>query len=563
MPITLLESAQSRQPALVAQAGTVSAVATLHDAQPGDFVWTVLLEAAGRTSVPAASAWLLTSQRTPAALSPSAALAPACSAALESGRIRVLRHHLARPGPTQVRTILAELDYFAVPAEGVLIIDCAGRWLGKPTRGGQALLIEILEKWAQRRRVAVVLVFHGQADGASDRAADLLGFASHLSGILRLTCNVDVQTADQPPILSCRLLFWFGQAAVQADAELPLRLGDDGRLRVDDVARQPADRQVALDAGVVIVQRSALAGSGGAPPQWILCDTLDQILAACATAQAATVILTFERTTPQDYLMRTVYLLRRRAGNQLKIIVRELHVRLRYNEEALIARLGASLIVPMEVSYARLLSMMEMQQNQHFAGILPATFEQAVADGLPQEAAGYLAPDEFARTVAATLARSRALAIDNVLVRLTLGSGLSALDAMRHCTIRRAGDLYSGDRKTVLVFLFACREMDVTQTLERIFALPVGELFSSEHRYISNLAATAAIEEFGSRAATGRLPDLTDALPQIQSQRSQLQPGQPAVAAPAAGPPGPPVATPPMHAPLSLRAPRALPESRS
>jgi cellulose biosynthesis protein BcsE len=582
MSITLLETAQSRQPALVAQSGTVCAIAGLHAAHPGDLVWTALLAAAGATTRPGAPAWLLTTRLTPGALTPSAALAPACDAALESGRIRILRHHLVRPGPPQIRTILAELEHFAIAANGLLIIDCADRWLDKPTRGGQALLIESLQKWAQRRQVAVVLVFHGQADGASDRAADLLGFAPHLSGILRLVHEPAVEASARPARLLCRLLFWFGQASVQADTELVLEAGEDGRLRIDDGARCPANQQIALDTDVVIVQRSALAGSGGAPPHWIVCDTLDQVLAACATAQAATVILTFERTTPQDYLMRTVYLLRRRAGNRLKIIVRELHVRLRYNEEALIARLGASLIVPMEVGYARLLSMMEMQQNLVFGGMLPPTFEQAVADGLPQEAAGYLEPDAFARTVAATLARSRALAIDNVLVRLTLGSGLTALDAMRHCTIRRAGDLFSGDRKSVLVFLFACREMDATQTLERIFALPVGEMFSSEHRYISNLAATAAIEEFGSRAATGRLPDLTEPLAQMRMQRQPSAPGDPPATVqttvrttvqttvptttPADGTSQVPVAAPPTHAPLSLRPVhqlRAVPEQPS
>ena len=183
----------------------------------------------------------------------------------------------------------------------------------------------------------------------------------------------------------------------------------------------------------------------------------------------------------------------------------------------------------MEVSYARFLSMMEMLQSQVFSGSLPATFEAALEDGLPDPALGYLPPAAFTRAVSETLARSRTLAIDNVLVRLTLANGLTPLDAMRHCSLKRAGDLFTADRKTVLVFLFACREMDATQTLERIFALPISELFGSEHRYIANLAAQTAIEEFGQRAKDGRLPDLSEELQRIAGLRTPALGTLPAV----------------------------------
>lgn len=554
MSVTLIRSIHAQQPALVAEFGTVCAITA--QAEAGCFVWSALLGAAA--TMPA---WLLTSRTTPTELTPPAVLAPAVEAALEHRMIQVLRHRLIRPAARDLHRLLREFDYFHIAPGSLLIIDCADYWFAQPARNGRPSLISLLQQWARRQRVAVVLVFYTDVRRKVDRATQLLQFARLLSGVARITAEAP-DALPGAADLRCNLLFWFGLVSVVSGTTLALQVGLDGFLQCDEGAGSAAANQVVLDTDAVIVQRSAMAGSGGAPAHWTICDTLAAVLDAAANAQAATVILTFERTTPQDLLMQTVYRLRQQSGRRLKIIVRELEVRLRYNEEALIARLGANLIVPIEVTYARFLSMMEILQSQLYDASLPPTYEQALVEALPQQEAGYLAPQAFARSVAQTLARARSLAIDNVLVRLTLGSGLSALDAMRHCTVKRAGDIYTCDRKTVLVFLFACRENDATQTLERIFALPVGELFSSEHRYISNFAATAAIEDFSKQAASGRLPDLSTQLEQImaRSVATVTMTPVPAFQTPSsatvpASTAGAAVRTPtrPLHAPLRLR----------
>ena len=555
MPATLIHGQDGMPATLAAEYGTVSAVCMVGDAECGRFTWGALLAAAETGT---ARAWLLTGSVTAPAIAAPPDLAAATAAAIGAGRIKILRHRLGRPAPAQIRTMLAEFDYFAPAANSLLLIDCGEHWFDQPIRRGRAPLIESLRQWAQRRQLAVVLLFYAPAARAVDRAAELLVFSRQLSGIARIAR--ESRRADAPPPapdaaasapLRCRLLFWFGPGAMQSDATLTLNIGTDGALRSVAAAGRRPERHTPLDADRVVVQRSALAGSGGAPVHWVVCDTLSDVLTACTDAVAATVILAFERTTPNDALMQLVFRLRQTAGGRLKIIVRELQVRMRYNEDALIARLGANLIVPMEVGYARFLSMMEMVQSQVFSAALPATFEAALEDGLPDQALGYLPPLAFARAVADTLARSRALAIDNVLVRLTLVNGLTPLDAMRHCSLKRAGDLFTADRKSVLVFLFACRELDATQTLSRIFALPIGELFGSEHRYLANPAARSAIEDFSQRAANGRLPDLSAELLRIAALRTPMPSTAPISPAGAVGATS--AARLPLHTPLRLR----------
>ncbi|MBC7414795.1 MAG: cellulose biosynthesis protein BcsE [Herminiimonas sp.] len=561
MPARLIHAQDGSSSALAADYGTVSAVCTVGDAESARFVWGALLASAATSA-----AWLLTGAAPPRLSAAPVDIAAATEAAVAAGRIKILRHRLGRPSPSAIRTMLAEFDYFGMTSNSLLIIDCADHWFEQPVRRARAPLIESLRQWAQRRQIAVVLFFHAHTAGGADRATALLRFAPHMAGIARISRDPDPGEyarpgADPALRLQCRLLFWFGSLSVLANETLMLERGADGTLQVAPAVDERSERQAALDSDSVVVLRSALAGSGGAPAHWVVCESLSDVLIACAGAAAATVILSFERTTPHDALMQVVFRLRQMAGSRLKIIVRELKVRLRYNEETMIGRLGANLIVPMEVSYARFLGMMEMVQSQVFKAALPRSYEEAMQDGLPEQVLGYLPPIAFARAVSDTLARSRALAIDNVLVRLTVANGLTPLDAMRHCSLKRAGDLFTADRKTVLVFLFACREMDATQTLERIFALPISELFGSEHRYIANLAAQSAIEAFGQRAGDGRLPDLSVELQRIAGLRTA--PAAP-LTAPFTTPPLAPVvggvttilragAVAPQHTPLRLR----------
>jgi cellulose biosynthesis protein BcsE len=525
MPATLIKGAVSGQPMLVADFGSVCAVAAVIDgpAEVGRFMWSALL-AEGTATKPA---WVLTSDTTPASIEPPHELVERVDAAIAAGSIKVLRHRLPNPTSDQIHKMLSEIDCFDIPHDSFLIVDCADRWVGKPTRPGQSPMIELIRNWARYRRIAVLLMYYTNTSRRGDRATELMTLGTQFSGIARLTRLLDSPSAENgvtssySDFYALKLLYWFTPVSVIADTDLQLVRRADGCMYADESSQASKDITVAQDGSTVVVLRSALAGSGGAPQHWTLCNSHEELLAACIDAQAATVVMSYERATAQDSLMRTVFQLRQQCGPHLKIIIRELQVRLRYNEEALIARLGANLIVPMEIGYARFLSMMEMMQNQVFDGSLPATYEQALSNGLPQQETGYLEPRAFAQSVTESLARSRSLAIDNVLVRLTIGNGLKPIDVIRHCSVKRSGDIYSCDRKAMFVFLFACREHDATQTLERVFALPIGELFSSEHRYISNIAAQSAIENFALQAGGGRLPDLSVALSEIAAaQRS-------------------------------------------
>lgn len=139
---------------------------------------------------------------------------------------------------------------------------------------------------------------------------------------------------------------------------------------------------------------------------------------------------------------------------------------------------------------------------------LPFSGETAAAL-VPIAERGYLPVSRFVEAVRAALAGSAALAVQCALVRLPVVPGLQPADALRYCALRRAGDICTADRESVHVFLFACRESDLTRAFDRLFRLPVTELFAEEVRCLSRGAILGSLDIL---AADADLPDLSPLL---------------------------------------------------
>jgi len=134
-------------------------------------------------------------------------------------------------------------------------------------------------------------------------------------------------------------------------------------------------------------------------------------------------------------------------------------------------------------------------------------------------------------SIAATLQRSRALPVQSALLRLPLAYGLLPLDALRYCRIKRAGDLVTADDRSVFLFLYACRETDLDKTLERLFSLPLGELFSTEDRFLSPHTIRQAIDDLDIRHQQQAFPDLSAELAAVTKAQKPHQQALPATTA--------------------------------
>jgi len=402
-------------------------------------------------------------------------------------------------GKARLRRFVDDLQHWKRSKRQLIIVDGADLVFADLNMA----LLRQLRDWTEEQNNILLLVFRHGGHNAGESLDAIVRLSQAFAGMARLKSRYGVA--------SWEIFHWFNPGGLVSNKTFPLRCGADGLLEVHEEVesgQQAADP--AVDETQIIAVKTAFLPKETVPAEWrIVEDDLESLPALAAGAVAATVVLSFTPSTNFNLIARCVFDLRKQCGARLKIVIREVNSRLRYSQETLAVRLGANLIVPAEISYVRFLSLTSMVQGQVFPHNLPASYEKALADAMPEQEQGYLAPQDFTRSVQTILERSRVLNVQNAMVRLPLAYGLQPFDALRYCTIKRDGDLCTSDETNVYVFLYACRESDIDKTLDRLFGLPVSELFSTEERYLTARGIEEGIQEFEDRRRTGSFPDLT------------------------------------------------------
>lgn len=454
-----------------------------------------------------------------------------------------------RAAGARQQQIMKDLRHWNTDRTRLLVIDGAEQLFPHP----DGIILAKWREWAEHRDVAVLLMFRQSGMNGNDVMSLLAPHAHLYAGMARIKSKYGVATWE--------VFHWFCETGLMAGKSFPLHLGSERRLEVPREEESAASGiELAADETRILALRSAFLPKEPPPGGWLMADgQAEDMLARLSGAVASTIVLSFSSSTDFISLVRCVFELRKQCGPRLKIVIREIHARLRYGQETLAVRLGANLVVPAEISYARFLSLTSMVQGQVFRQQLPATFEQAISDAMPEDAQGYLPPHDFSQAVATTLERSRMLHVQNVLLRLPLAYGLLPLDALRYCNIKRAGDFCTADHRNVYLFLYACRESDIDKALERLFGLPVSEIFSSEERFMSAHRIRNAMTDFDARLEAEKFPDLTNELAALTSARTAARPAE----TPAAVKKGPavlryPAPPPAVQRPLPVKGSPAL-----
>ena len=273
---------------------------------------------------------------------------------------------------------------------------------------------------------------------------------------------------------------WAGQGK-SVHRQFGLNLSVQDQSLHSDGSEMDARGQVVLyapDQGRVIVTAATVAGVRGVPAEWTVVSDLSDMEAVCNNAVAATILLHADGDQEFEALSRFVHRMRLSHPRSLKIIVREVGNKLRYNNELVLLRLGVNLMVHKETPFSRLLQVINDIAAQTFSRLVEDEYFLAVQSAEPNRIAGYLSPSIFCSEVVAMLKRSERINLGHCLVRLPILSRLAQLDALQACQARRFGDIFTADQNSVYLFLFACRESDVDSTLDRLFSVPVTELFS-------------------------------------------------------------------------------------
>ncbi|WP_157981248.1 BcsE family c-di-GMP-binding protein [Aliidiomarina iranensis] len=181
-----------------------------------------------------------------------------------------------------------------------------------------------------------------------------------------------------------------------------------------------------------------------------------------------------------------VFQLRKYFGPYLRIIVRERDESLRLQDERILISSGANLVLPSELGTRRVIGVAETTVGFKFTHTLPDNFADIKTSQIMDDVRGYLAPGMFLDKVLTLEKKAERQALDSVLIRAEPGTGLTAHTLVRRFSSRRPGDIISVLQGQVYLYLYGCRESDVSNVLYMNFGIPSDNLFKNEVRIVKH-----------------------------------------------------------------------------
>src|SRR5688572_570206 len=423
----------------------------------------------------------------------------------ESSAKNIFRH-----GPER---FVQELDLFGFPPEALYVFDGADDIFTLQDPFVAAEQIRCYREWVRERDGCGLLVYTLLGSN-SQFASTYQALLDHVDGAVRLESGKEQ--------LEWIVDFWASPTGVVASRALRARIESNGVLSISEAAGEKTigKTQLATDATQIATtvgkdeqdvyfMDSTLTGiSKQAAGKWTFCDSLVGLMHSSRGAVAAAAILVFDRSTDLRQLAQAVHTLRTSLGKQFKIIVRELDASLRYQNELLLLRLGANLILHRDVPIARLQLAIQSLSGQTFSRDVDVNFDSALASVSTSHGVGYVAAPHFCKQVGDIVERSKSLAIPHALIRAKAPTGQTVEQAVTRFKLTRNGDMVTAINDDIFLFLSACPESSLLPTLKRV----AGERFQDEFREMSfaiqETAVKTQLAELAHLAKTGRAPVL-------------------------------------------------------
>jgi cellulose biosynthesis protein BcsE len=416
-------------------------------------------------------------------------------------------------GQDAVKQLLLELQYNVKARNCLLVVENGRQMLGVEDQLNLADYLLLWQQYLNQNNVNALFLLSGIQSNpltlnnlclVQDKLAGLADLAQ-INGSVRLTFR-----------------HWYSPLGVVAERQFTLQEDDGGYLQAHAIAveSQGHAKAPAVDREAVWTLASVVEGQD-CPQAWSVSVDLTQLEEVSISAVSGTIILPYLQETQIKEMARHVFALRHARGKGVKIIIREVSARMRHSQERLIRHLGATMVAPMEVSFSRLLGVIDSVRELEFDGELSDDFEQAFIMANPERKQGYLGPGVFVEQVKDLIIQTRSYGIKFAFVKLRIYRAMHIRDVLKLCHIRRPGDICTADKHCLYLFLFGCRESDIATALTFIFNMPVGQLFASEERNTTVDEALLALESLENQLLEGKLKDHSDWLASHQPHQQQ------------------------------------------
>jgi Cellulose biosynthesis GIL len=359
-----------------------------------------------------------------------------------------------------IETFVSQLQ-FGMPSGGAfLAVDCADPLFMLSDPGASEEAAQHYLHWASSHRHTLLATFAPAAVAPRDYLT-LRHVAENFAGF------AVARSTEGGAMLEIR--HWFGAEGANPRESFMLRSRQSGVLAV---RAPPVQDDELPPVDTVVYVQGAMDVTPAARASWHEAESIADAVDAARRSEAATLILPFDRPADYQTLCRAIVTVRAMRRPYLRVLVRERRVRLRAGQMLTLMRLGASAILPLDVSDSAVRRMVDSLRGTRFTRPYEMDAQQVDEDtnGLlarrPETAKG------FCEAVEGLLAAADGFDIETSLVRVRFPDGQRASAAR---SARRFGrDVVAwleGD--TAWFFFFGCPAASIPEVLQRFFRAPI------------------------------------------------------------------------------------------
>lgn len=416
-----------------------------------------------------------------------------------------------------------ELEQFDVKDGSFLLFDQADDAVGLHDVSLSLEQVSVLGQWLARRNVTALLVFLRVTEL---HTGTLNALMDHLHGIMRLGGDENG--------LHLTFDYWQSSEGTVAARHFHLITLENNLYEAgikpgtnetfSDIASNAEAAPPEVSTPQYFYMDPDLRSlSGQMQGEWHFVDTLVGMMHATRNQRRAVVIFCYHSESNLRQLAEAIHTLRINLGKYAQIVVQEKGASLRYQNEALLLRLGTNLVIHRDVQPARMPLMIDSVAGQVFSRDVDINFEAALASVSPTSLRGYHPPVRFVREVANLVERAGTLNVPFALVSGMPVDGLDMLELLSNLRLSRAGDLLTADNERCYLFLNACQQAVVVSTLERLIGGSVESVLQDVRFLVTWDTIEHELAALSHNAEVGMVLDYTSSLPSLPSAPPPLR----------------------------------------
>ncbi len=359
-----------------------------------------------------------------------------------------------------------------------------------------AKTISSWQNWLINQKKTCVWIIHG--DQASQliksKASTLLNIFNGLATIKFNHSNIDYE-----------VLFWHLYSSINTKTSFSLQFNEikcEISANIDQESRSETTPQLSISHdNRVLVIKSQKDLEDIFPQEWEVFNSLETLEAKISIDSSATIIFYINANINVRFISTKILELRKKAGRQLKIILRETEHCLRVKEERLLIDVGVNLIIPYNVAFLRFVTMVYAIQGSYFIRNIPHYINEAHDTEMEALRKNFLPLTEFIKQSILLVENSQRIQINSSLLKFAMDKSIPIEEIVALIKIKRNGDIFTLTESCLYLFLFQCEKSEIKNALAHIFSLPVDDLFFAQEYFsfsddIKNELGLLASEEY-------------------------------------------------------------------